>query len=522
MASLARGASSRGDLGEGWGVKGGRGEGARDREAAVDAREGGGERDGGRRRHFSEKCARRVMGDDARGKREKKEKKGKKEKKEKKEKRKAREASAEVGARDGKRVKSDAGEPAAAAAAAERPTFDSFEATPFDAAVVARLKSAFPSPSPIQSAAWPAACSGKDVVAVAKTGSGKTLAFLLPMFHGMKRRGDVEGLVVAPTRELAIQIQAECEKFGAEHGFQSVVVYGGASAHEQKHALRTKKPCIVIGTPGRLTDLMSQEGMLSLEKLSVIVLDEADRMLDMGFEPQIKTIFAATPTRRQTLLFSATWPKSVRKLAAGYLNQDKSRVQEIFIGEGAADGELAANKAISQRFIQARDHEKDEHLYNLICEFPDDSRVVIFANTKRRVENLAKTFAAEGFGTVSVHGDKSQADREASLRKFIENRAPLMMATDVAARGLDIKGVSHVVNYDMARDVESYVHRIGRTGRAGELGAAVTFWNVDYDKPCAPALCKIARDAGQAVPDWLTKFEKTKESKQWRVADAHM
>jgi superfamily II DNA/RNA helicase len=341
------------------------------------------------------------------------------------------------------------------------------------------------------------------------------------MFHRMKRHGGVEGLVVAPTRELAIQIQAECEKFGAEHGFASVVVYGGASAYEQKNNLKTKKPCVVIGTPGRLTDLMSQEGVLSLSQLSVIVLDEADRMLDMGFEPQIKAIFAATPTERQTLLFSATWPKAVRKLAAGYL-RDKEHVQEIFIGEGAADGELAANKAISQRFIEARDHEKDEHLYNLICEFPDDSRVVIFANTKRRVENLAKTFSAEGFGTVSVHGDKSQADREASLRKFVANQCPLMMATDVAARGLDIKGVTHVINYDMARDVESYVHRIGRTGRAGEIGAAVTFWNPDYDKACTPALIKIARDAGQDVPAWLAKHEKTKESKQWRVADARM
>ena len=456
-------------------------------------------------------------------KRAKKEKKAKKAKRAKKEKRSSRDGAVEGG--EAKRAKREArteGETADADANAKRARFASFAETPFDEAIVARLSSAFPSPSPIQAAAWPAACAGKDVVAVAKTGSGKTLAFLLPMFHGMKRHGGVEGLVVAPTRELAIQIQAEAEKFGAAHGFQSVVVYGGASAYEQKNALRTKKPCLVIGTPGRLTDLMSQEGVLSLAELSVIVLDEADRMLDMGFEPQIKQIFGATPTKRQTLLFSATWPKSVRKLAAGYLNQDKSCVEEIFIGEGASDGELAANKAITQRFIEARDHEKDEHLYNLICEFPDESRVVVFANTKRRVENLAKTFAAEGFGTVSVHGDKSQADREASLRKFVENKAPLMMATDVAARGLDIKGVTHVINYDMARDVESYVHRIGRTGRAGELGAAVTFWNVDYDKPCTPALCKIARDAGQAVPDWLAKYEKIKESKQWRVKDAHL
>jgi len=462
--------------------------------------------------------------DAKKAKKAKKEKKEKSEKKDKKTEKRSREIEANGkgdGGEGSKKVKAAAVDGGSSGGAAY-PTFDTFDATPFDKAITARLSSTFPSPSAIQSAAWPAACDGKDVIAVAKTGSGKTLAFLLPMFHRIENtRGDVEGLVVAPTRELAIQIQAECEKFGAEHGFQSACVYGGASAHDQRNALRTKKPCVVIGTPGRLVDLMSQEGVLTLSKLKVIVLDEADRMLDMGFEPQIKTIFGDCPAERQTLLFSATWPKAVRKLAAGYL-RDKAHVQEIFVGEGELDGELAANKSISQRFIQARDHEKDEHLYKLICEFPDDSRVVVFANTKRRVENLSKTFAAEGFGTVSVHGDKTQADREASLKKFVTNQCPLMMATDVAARGLDIKGVTHVINYDMARDVESYVHRIGRTGRAGELGAAITFWNPDYDKQCTPALCKIARDANQDVPEWLAKFEKTKESKQWKTADAKL
>lgn len=419
-----------------------------------------------------------------------------------------------------KRAKANASEGERAANASD--AYATFASTPFEDGVKRDLISMFDAPSAIQRAAWGAACAGLDVVAVAKTGSGKTLAFLLPMFHRIERARDhVQGLVVAPTRELAIQIHAECDKFGTKHGFQSACVYGGASSNDQRAALRVRKPCIVIGTPGRLVDLMSQSGVLSLSALKVIVLDEADRMLDMGFEPQIKTIFGDCPVERQTLLFSATWPKAVRKLAAGYL-RDKSLVREIFVGEGEVDGELAANKAISQRFIQARDHEKDEKLYNLICEFPDESRVVVFANTKRRVENLSKTFSAEGFGTVSVHGDKTQADREASLRKFVANQCPLMMATDVAARGLDIKGVTHVVNYDMARDVESYVHRIGRTGRAGELGAAVTFWNPDYDIACTPALCKIARDANQPVPDWLAKYEKTKESKQWKTADAKL
>ena len=195
---------------------------------------------------------------------------------------------------------------------------------------------------------------------------------------------------------------------------------------------------------------------------------------------------------------------------------------KIFLGGGddGDDGaELAANKAVTQRFINATDDEKDKHMYDFLCELKEGSRVVAFANTKRRAETLAKTFWNHGFGTCAVHGDKPQREREAALAKFAKDECPLMFATDVAARGLDIKGVTHVVNFDMARDVESYVHRIGRTGRAGESGVAVTFWNPDYDKECAPALCKIARDAGQEVPEWLAKFEKSKESKQWRSAD---
>jgi superfamily II DNA/RNA helicase len=256
----------------------------------------------------------------------------------------------------------------------------------------------------------------------------------------------------------------------------------------------------------------------------------------MGFEPQLKEIFGELPSSadgRQTLLFTATWPKAVRKMAAAYLAKGESTsgkdedgeatgAVKIFIGEGGDGAELAANKAVSQKFVHATDDEKDKKMYDILCELPEGSRVVAFANTKRRVENLAKTFWEFGFGTVSVHGDKRQNEREAALKKFVDNQCPLMFATDVAARGLDIKGVTHVVNFDMARDVESYVHRIGRTGRAGELGASVTFWNPDYDKECAPALCKIARDAEQEVPEWLAKFEKSKESKQWKVANAKL
>jgi len=274
----------------------------------------------------------------------------------------------------------------------------------------------------------------------------------------------------------------------------------------------------VVGTPGRLVDIM-ERGSISLGNAAYVVLDEADRMLDMGFEPQIKKVFESVPAKRQTLLFSATWPKSVRKLAAAFL-RDGSTTQ-LFVGAGA-DAELEANTAVTQTFVWATDDEKDKKLYDFLCTLAEkpNARVVVFANTKRRVDYLCKFFYNEGFGTCSIHGDKQQRERDEALGQFVRHEAPIMFATDVAARGLDIKGVTHVVNFDMARDVESYVHRIGRTGRAGELGESVTFWNPDYDKDCSPALVKIAKDAGQVVPDWLEKFEKTKASKAWKLENA--
>ena len=240
-------------------------------------------------------------------------------------------------------------------------------------------------------------------------------------------------------------------------------------------------------------------------------------MLDMGFEKQITSIMKVLPTNRQTLFFTATWPKAVRKMAAKYIREKESI--EVFVG-GAGDGELAANKAVTQTFIESQDDEKDKKLYNILCEMDPAASLVIFANTKRRVDYVAKAFWDEGFATVAVHGDKPQHERDRSLKKFINKEVNILVATDVAARGLDIKGVTHVINFDMARDVESYVHRIGRTGRAGELGQSITFWNPDYDKDCSPALVVIAKNAGQEVPPFLKKYEKVKTSKQWKVAAA--
>ena len=403
--------------------------------------------------------------------------------------------------------------------------FATFTSTPFAAPIVSSLSSSYAAPTEIQSRAWPVALdAGRDLIAVAKTGSGKTLAFALPMLHHLAGAASraVGGLVLSPTRELAVQIHVEAERFGKLVGVRTMAVYGGTPLHEQKAKLASQPPALVVATPGRLVDLL-ENGAISLAACATVTLDEADRLLDMGFKPQLDKILSSLPSPRQTLLFTATWPKAVRKLAAAYLRAEPTT---LFLGGGDkdADGgaddacELSANVAVAQSFVQATDDEKDNKLWNILGELAEGSRVIVFANTKRRVENLARTFGE--FGTCSVHGDKQQREREAALADFVANKRPLMVATDVAARGLDIKLVTHVINYDMARDVESYVHRIGRTGRAGAVGKSVTFWNPDYDKECAPALVRIARKAKQEVPDWLAKFEKSKANKQWNVEKA--
>ena len=424
---------------------------------------------------------------------------------------------------------------AAAAAVPTGPSFATFAETPFPPSMLSQLTAAgFTAPTPIQAQAWPLVLTGGDLVAVAKTGSGKTLAFLLPAFHQLIASGAKKNtrgipapsvLVVAPTRELAMQIGAAANQFSGGN-IVTQVLYGGVPVHPMKMALEREHPQCIVATCGRLIDLCDRK-CLSLKSCNYVVLDEADRMLDMGFEPEMKKIFAALPplNERQTLLFSATWPKSIRKLAATFL---KPSVQELFIGNAGDDAELEANKSVSQLFVKATDDEKEAKLFDILVKLHDDTlgkggyRVVIFANTKNRVDRLTKIFASWEFGTCAVHGGYRQDERDKALAKFIKNECPVMFATDVAARGLDIKGVTHVINFDMARDVESYVHRIGRTGRAGELGASITFWNPDYDKQCAPALVKIAKDANQPVPPWLEKFEKVKTSKQWKTAKAVM
>jgi len=396
----------------------------------------------------------------------------------------------------------------------------SFDTAPFGKKMRAALKAAgFAAPSAVQAQGWPVAVRGDDLVSVAKTGSGKTLVFLLPAFR-MISKGKMDAsngpiaLVLAPTRELAQQIEEVAVKFGAALDIKTTILFGGVPKPPQVKALKAK-PELVVATPGRLMDLM-QEGSVKLENVTYLVLDEADRMLDMGFEPQMDEIMKRIPAERQTLLFSATWPKSVKKLASKYLKKES-----VHVNVGSTE-ELSANKAVSQEFFKLDDDEKEKKLWHILYEMKEKTKIIIFGNTKNRINKLQKEVWNNGYDCIAMHGDKTQQERDAGLKQFVSGEVPIMLATDVCARGLDIKDVTHVLNFDMARDVESYIHRIGRTGRAGASGTSITFFNHAYDMDCAPALAKIAEEAGQTVPNFLKEAaDKTKQvkNKAWRYTD---
>eukprot|EP00933_Yihiella_yeosuensis_P009726 TRINITY_DN11581_c0_g1_i1.p1 TRINITY_DN11581_c0_g1~~TRINITY_DN11581_c0_g1_i1.p1 ORF type:complete len:505 (-),score=148.76 TRINITY_DN11581_c0_g1_i1:104-1618(-) len=399
----------------------------------------------------------------------------------------------------------------------------SFDEAPFSKKIREALGAAFSAPSHIQAQAWPIAAEGSDLVAVAKTGSGKTLAFLCPAFKLISKavkegleptKGVVRplALVLAPTRELATQIEVECQKFASYAKVRSAAVFGGAPKNEQGKAMKKADPHVLVATPGRLQDFMNS-GEVDLKGVQLLVLDEADRMLDMGFEPEIAKILSSTPKEKQTLLFTATWPKAVKKIASKYLKKE-----HIHVNVGDTE-DLSANKAVSQEFFKLDDDEKENKFHQILDSLPESAKVICFLNTKRRVEQYHKSFIAKGYKNCALHGDKPQWERDRDLAEFANGAAWLMFATDVCARGLDIKAVSHVVNFDMARDVESYVHRIGRTGRAGNKGTSITFFNHAYDTECSPALVKIAKEAGQEVPEFLEKIAAKQtqvKNKAWR------
>ncbi|KAG5056411.1 hypothetical protein JHK86_011407 [Glycine max] len=355
----------------------------------------------------------------------------------------------------------------------------------------------FSAPTPIQAQSWPIALQGRDIVAIAKTGSGKTLGYLVPAFIHLKRSGNNSkmgptALVLSPTRELATQIQDEAVKFGKSSRISCACLYGGAPKGPQLRDI-DRGADIVVATPGRLNDILEMR-RISLNQVSYLVLDEADRMLDMGFEPQIRKIVNEVPNRRQTLMFTATWPKEVRKIAADLL------VKPVQVNIGNVD-ELVANKSITQHVEVLPPMEKQRRLEHILRSQDSGSKIIIFCSTKKMCDQLARNLTRQ-FGAAAIHGDKSQAERDHVLNQFRTGRSPVLVATDVAARGLDIKDIRVVVNYDFPTGVEDYVHRIGRTGRAGATGLAYTFFG-DHDAKYASDLIKVLEGANQKVPPEL-------------------
>ena len=403
-----------------------------------------------------------------------------------------------------------------------------FEDAPFARRLVqALLKQGYEAPTPIQAQAWPLAVRGRDVVAVAKTGSGKTCGFLLPALHLILKRGacaapDMEmvdgrfrpaavvpsAFVLAPTRELAIQIGDECGKFCPAAGAKTVTLYGGASKGDQLRALRTGAD-VIVATPGRLNDFLAPPPGFSAPvratNASYVVLDEADRMLDMGFEPQIRKILRMCPSARQTLMFTATWPEAVRKIAEQFTKPDAAHVR---IGDGGE--RLTANRSVAQTVeVLDEDAKLDRAVAVLKKHLGGENagaRGIVFCGTKRRCDFIDRKIKAAGLRSAgAIHGDKDQAEREYALDLFRKGKAPLLVATDVAARGLDIPNIALVLVYDFPMQTEDYVHRIGRTGRAGAKGAAHCFFT-EENAGQARELVRILEGAEQDVPDALREM----------------
>ena len=375
---------------------------------------------------------------------------------------------------------------------------------------------AFKAPTPIQSAAWPFLLSGRDVIGVAETGSGKTLAFGVPCIRSItkspphKMSAPARAVIVSPTRELAAQIHDQIEQLAKPASLSTVCVYGGVPKDAQRAALKTAH--IVVATPGRLNDLIN-EGAADLSNVSYLVLDEADRMLDKGFEEEIRKIIGTTsPVGRQTLMFTATWPPSVRDLAATFMTQPV----HISIGADNPTGELRANTKIKQLVEVVDPRGKEQRLLQILRQHQGPKnktdRILVFCLYKKEAARVEGFLRQRGLSVAGIHGDMNQTARSASLDSFKTGQCPLLVATDVAARGLDIPAVKVVVNVTFPLTVEDYVHRIGRTGRAGAEGLAITLFT-EHDKAQSGALINVLRAAGQDVPEELLKFGTTVKKK---------
>ncbi|XWS62234.1 hypothetical protein CRYUN_Cryun07bG0192900 [Craigia yunnanensis] len=379
----------------------------------------------------------------------------------------------------------------------------------------------FSIPSPIQAHAWPFLLDGRDFIGIAKTGSGKTLAFGVPaMMHVLsKRNGKFSKgknplcLVLSPTRELAEQIFNVLCTAGKSCDVKSVCLYGGTAKGPQISSLKSGVD-IVIGTPGRLKDLMNME-VCQLKEVSFVVLDEADRMLDMGFEEDVRFILGKTCSARQMVMFSATWPSAVHRLAQEYM--DPNPVKVVIGSE-----DLAANHDVMQIVEVLDDRSRYERLTALLKKYHESkrNRVLVFVLYQAEADRIENMLQRSGWNVVSIHGRKAQHERTKALSLFKKGSCPLMVATDVAARGLDIPDVEVVINYSFPLTTEDYVHRIGRTGRAGRKGVAHTFFT-QQNKGLAGELVNVLKEAGQIVPPALLKFGTHVKKKESKLYGAH-
>jgi ATP-dependent RNA helicase DeaD len=322
----------------------------------------------------------------------------------------------------------------------------------------------FEEATPIQAETIPMSLQNKDLIGQAQTGTGKTAAFGIPLIDKIKiEKNHIQGIIIAPTRELAVQVSEELYKIGSGKRVGVLAIYGGQDINRQIRALK-KGPHIIVGTPGRLLDHINRK-TLRLDNVHTVILDEADEMLNMGFIEDIESILAKIPEERQTLLFSATMPGPIQKIAERFMkNPEVIRVKAR---------EMTV-PAIEQFYVEVQEKNKFDVMTRLL-DIQSPELAIVFGRTKRRVDELAEALNLRGYTAEGIHGDLSQAKRMSVLRKFKEGSIDLLVATDVAARGLDISGVTHVYNFDIPQDPESYVHRIGRTGRAGKTGIAMTF-----------------------------------------------
>ena len=372
-------------------------------------------------------------------------------------------------------------------------------------------RAGFQKPTPIQSQSWPIILQGIDLIGIAQTGTGKTLSYLMPGFihiHSQpvsrKQRNGPGMLVLTPTRELALQVEAECSKY-LYKGLKSVCIYGGGNRKGQIQDV-TKGVDIIIATPGRLNDLQ-MNNFVNLRSITYLVLDEADKMLDLGFEHQIMKILLDVRPDRQTVMTTASWPDSTRRLAQSYLKQP------MIVYVGTLD--LVTVNTVKQNIIVTTEEEKRSLVKEFLQSLSPKDKVIVFVSRKLVADDLSSDLSIQGIPVQSLHGDREQSDRDQALEDFITGRVKILIATDLAARGLDVSDVTHVYNYNFPRNIEEYVHRVGRTGRAGKTGESITLVTQD-DWKIADELIKILQRANQIVPSNLRsmadRFKKRKQN----------